>query len=290
MTIIRLQGGLGNQMFQYALYTALKARGKDVKIDDVMEYAIDGKRVPSLESTFGLSYERATTHEIKDMLDIHGDPLSRLRRLFSGSRAKNRTERREGNFEEEIFEEDGVYLNGYWQTEKYFADPEVQRQLRIDFKQEPAQTLRSQEAWDMFNKIRNSESVGMHVRRGDYVEPGFVEMYGGICTEDYYRKAIDYILEKEPRAVFYVFSDDREWVSEHFNGDRFVIAESETPFSDKEDLLLMRTCKHNIIANSSFSWWAAWLSHYPDKHVVAPAKWHNTLNLTDIYTDRMVRI
>ena len=290
MTIIRLQGGLGNQMFQYALYTALKARGKDVKIDDVMEYAIDGKRVPSLESTFGLSYERATTHEIKDMLDIHGDPLSRLRRLFSGSRSKNRSEVLEGNFEEDIPDTDDVYLNGYWQTEKYFSDPEVQRQLRIDFTQEPAQTFRSQEAWDLFNKIRNSEAVAMHIRRGDYVEPGFVEVYGGICTEDYYRKAVDYLLEKEPRAVFYIFSDDPEWVSEHFNGDRFVTMRSDPSFTDKEDLLLMRTCKHNIIANSSFSWWAAWLSHYPDKHLVAPAKWLNTKNMTDIYTDRMVRL
>lgn len=290
MIIIRLQGGLGNQMFQYALYQSLKARGKEVKIDDVTGYTDDKKRVPMLAETYGLSYERATASEVAEILDQKRDPVNRLRRLFSGSRSKMRTETKEGNFEEDIPDADDVYLNGYWQTEKYFADAEVQRQLRIDFNQEPAKTFAAQEAWDLFNKIRNSESVGMHIRRGDYVEPGFVEVYGDICTEEYYRKAVDYILEKEPRAVFYIFSDDREWVSEHFNGDRFVIPESETPFSDREDMLLMRTCKHNIIANSSFSWWASWLSHYPDKHVVAPAKWLNTMNMTDIYTDRMVRL
>ena len=290
MIIIRLQGGLGNQMFQYALYTSLKARGKEVKIDDVTGYIGDQKRVPMLETTFPLSYERPETDEVNDMLDMRRDFSNRLRRLFSGSRSKMRSEVRDGNFEEDVLDADDVYLNGYWQTEKYFADTEVQRQLRIDFNQEPSQTLQSQEAWDLFNKIRNSESVGMHIRRGDYTEPGTIEVHGNICTEDYYRKAVEYMLEKEPRAVFYIFSDDREWVSEHFNGDRFVIAQSETPFSDKEDMLLMRTCKHNIIANSSFSWWAAWLSHYPDKHVVAPSKWLNTKNMTDVYTDRMVRL
>lgn len=290
MIIIRLQGGLGNQMFQFALYRSLKARGKEVKIDDVTGYIGDEKRVPMLADTFGLSYEQADADEVKDMLDQKRDPLNRLRRLFSGSRSKMRTETNEGNFEADILEADDVYLNGYWQTERYFSDAEVQRQLRIDFNQEPAKTFQVQEAWDLFTKIRNSESVGMHIRRGDYVEPGFVEVYGDICTEEYYRKAVDYILEKEPRAVFYIFSDDRQWVSEHFNGDRFVIPESETPFSDREDMLLMRTCKHNIIANSSFSWWAAWLSHFPDKHVVAPSKWLNTMNMTDIYTDRMVRL
>ena len=290
MIIIRLQGGLGNQMFQYALYLSLKSRGKAVKIDDVTGYTYDNKRVPVLEEVFSLSYERASADEVKDMLDQRRDPVNRLRRLFSGSRSKNRGEENDGNFEEEIFNLDDVYLNGYWQSERFFPDSDVQRQLRIDFKQEPGQTLREEAAWDLFNRIRNSESVSMHIRRGDYVEPGFVEVYGDICTEDYYRKAVEYMLEKEPRAVFYIFSDDPEWVAEHFNGDRFVIAKNENPFSDKEDLLLMRTCKHNIIANSSFSWWAAWLSHYPDKHLVAPAKWLNTKNITDIYTDRMVRL
>ena len=290
MIIIRLQGGLGNQMFQYALYQALKARGKDVKIDDILGYVEDKKRVQMLESTFGISYERATEEESKDLLDMRRDPLNRLRRLLSGSRSKMRTEPPDGNFDPELFDADDVYLNGYWQAEQYFADAGVQRQLRIDFNQEPADTLRSQAAWDLFNKIRNTESVAMHIRRGDYVEPGFVEVYGDICTEEYYRRAVDYILEKEPRAVFYVFSDDRKWVAEHFDGERFVITESEKPLSDKEDMLLMRTCKHNIIANSSFSWWSAWLSHYPDKQVVAPAKWLNTKNMTDIYTDRMVRL
>ena len=290
MNIIRLMGGLGNQMFQYALYRALKQKGTAVKIDDVTGYENDTKRVPALGEAFGLSYERATREETVDYLDLYTDFKSRLRRRILGSRARIRTEPADGNFDPAIPDADNVYLNGYWQSEKYFSDPEVRLRLRQDFSLDPARVIGRQHVWETLTQIRNTESVSIHIRRGDYIEPEFAVVYGNICTEEYYIRAVDYILEREPRAVFYLFSDDREWTKKHFDGERFVVAGGDDVLSDTEDMLLMSQCKHNIIANSSFSWWSSWLNGNETKMVVAPEKWLNTKNITDIDTDRMVRL
>ena len=290
MNIIRLMGGLGNQMFQYALYRALRQKGKDVKIDDVTGYTEDRKREPALEKTFGITYERASKEETDDYLDLHTDFASRLRRRLFGSSARICPEPADGNFDPAIADADNVYLNGYWQSERYFSDPDVQRRLRQDFTLDPAQVITKQPVWETLAQIRNTESVSIHIRRGDYIEPEFAVVYGDICTGEYYVRAVDYILEREPRAVFYLFSDDREWTKKHFDGERFVVAGGDDVLSDTEDMLLMSQCKHNIIANSSFSWWASWLNGNEKKMVVAPEKWLNTKDIRDIYTDRMVRL
>ena len=290
MNIIRLMGGLGNQMFQFALYRSLRQREKDVKIDDVTGYADDHKRVPALEKTFGITYERASKQETDDYLDLHTDLMSRVRRRLLGSRARILSEPADGNFDPAVLDADNVCLNGYWQSERYFSDPDVQRRLRQDFSLDPAQVITKQPVWETLAQIRNTESVSIHIRRGDYIEPEFAVVYGDICTGEYYIRAVDYILEREPRAVFYLFSDDREWTKQHFDGERFVVAGGDNVLSDTEDLLLMSQCKHNIIANSSFSWWASWLNGNEKKMVVAPEKWLNTKNIRDIYTDRMVRL
>ncbi|MBR0172027.1 MAG: alpha-1,2-fucosyltransferase [Lachnospiraceae bacterium] len=290
MNIIRLMGGLGNQMFQFALYRALQQKGKDVKIDDVTGYTNDRKRVPALEKTFGITYERASEEETAGYLDLHRDFASRLRRRLLGYRARIFPEPADGNYDPAVAEQDNVYLNGYWQTERYFSDPDVRQRLRQDFTLDPAQVITKQPVWETLAQIRNTESVSIHIRRGDYIEPEFAVVYGDICTEAYYVRAVDYILEREPRAVFYLFSDDREWTKKHFDGERFVVAGGDDVLSDTEDMLLMSQCKHNIIANSSFSWWASWLNGNEKKMVVAPEKWLNTKDIRDIYTDRMVRL
>lgn len=290
MIIIKMWGGLGNQMFEYALYRALKARGKDVTMDDVTGFADDKQRVPMLETVFGITYARATRQQVLDMTDRDRHLKNWLRRRFGIHRAKVFTERDDGNFDEAVFDVEEGYLAGYWQSERYFADGELQKDLRREFRLDPARVGAGQTSLDLLEEIEKTDSVSIHIRRGDYLLPQNEKLFGGICTEEYYRNAIGYMLERYPRAVFYIFSNDPEWTAQHFAGDRFVTVSAAGQEADAADMLLMSACSHHIIANSSYSWWAAWLNGREDKTVVAPSRWINTKEMRDIYTERMVRI
>ena len=145
------------------------------------------------------------------------------------------------------------------------------------------------------NKIetKNKTAVSVHIRRGDYLDNN--EVYGGICTEEYYKKAIAVMKEKFADALFFVFSNEPEWVKEWLNctykgEDRFVVIEGTDEDTGYLDMFLMSRCKHHIIANSSFSWWGAWLNPDKNKKLIAPAKWFNNQNMRDIYTKEMIRI
>ena len=130
MIIIQLKGGLGNQMFQYALYKELKHRGREVKIDDVSGFVNDKLRVPVLDR-FGVEYERATREEVVDLTDSKMDIFSRIRRKLTG-RKTYRIDEMEGIFDPAILETENAYLVGYWQSEKYFTSPEViEQRVRI---------------------------------------------------------------------------------------------------------------------------------------------------------------
>ena len=290
MVIIRMKGGLGNQMFQYALYCSLRARGTQVKMDEVNGFAEDPQRDPMLARVFSISYDKATQEEIVEMTDAYMHWWSRVRRKLFGRKTRAIDEEVNGNFDPRILELQEAYLEGYWQTEKYFEDPGVVKQLRDDFTLDPGKVLKDASAWETLKRIRQTESVSIHIRRGDYLAPGTVETFGGICTEEYYRKAVEYLLERFPDAVFYVFSNDKEWTTRHLTGDRFITVEYDEELDDEADLLLMSMCRHHILANSSFSWWAAWLNDAPEKTVIAPARWLNGRDIRDIYTDRMVRL
>ena len=133
----------------------------------------------------------------------------------------------------------------------------------------------------------------MHIRRGDYLTTG--EVYGGNCTDAYYKRGIALIREKYPEAKFFVFSNDdtwtRAWIKETFPGDNsFAVVEGAPEEEGYLDLYLMSRCKHHILANSSFSWWGAYLNPSADKTVIAPARWFNNQDCRDIYTPEMIRI
>jgi hypothetical protein len=304
MIIIRLKGGLGNQMFQYALYRELQFRGREVKMDEVNGFRSDLQRSPSL-SVFGISYAKAADAEVREMTDSFMDPFSRVRRKLCGRKNREYNEDvRSGCFDPQVFELTDACLIGYWQTEKYFPDRPVQEALAADFLSREENILEGQRSGEdtaaaMRERILHSESVSLHIRRGDYLQPGVAENFGGICTEDYYRKAMERIRTAYPKAVFYVFSNDPLWVRENFSGPGIVPADggSASIRSDAAQLLLMSRCRHHILANSSFSWWAAWLGQRrpaegtrTDGLTIAPQRWLNHKNMEDIYTDQMIRI
>lgn len=164
--------------------------------------------------------------------------------------------------------EDNIYLTGYWQTEKYFKD--IEGVLRKDFSLKREFDIANKE---ITGEIRNNHSVCLHVRRDDYVTDPIVSTYHGACSLEYYRHAVSYIAAKVKHPVFYFFSDDMAWVKEYLRIPHPVKYVSDGILKDYEEMMLMSYCKHNIIANSSFSWWGAWLNTNPGKIVIAPRPW-----------------
>ena len=291
MIIIRMKGGIGNQMFQYALYTELKHLGRDVKMDDVNGFVSDAQRDPVLKDTFGVTYETATDDEIRNLRDSHMGFLTRVRRKLFGRHSQEIIEP-DGVFRPEILELTDAYLDGFWQSEKYFPDTAVISALRKAFAIRPESILQDDAGYELLSRIRQTESVSVHVRRGDYLWPGVVETFGGICTEEYYQKAMNHILQEHPDATFFIFTNDKDWCRQHMNGERVFTVDATSGEKDADilDMVLMSECRHHIIANSSYSWWAAWLNDTPEKKVIAPAKWLNNKNMQDIYTEKMIRL
>ncbi|MBQ7430032.1 alpha-1,2-fucosyltransferase [Butyrivibrio sp.] len=289
MVIIMLSGGLGNQMFQYALYCRMQELGREVKIDDRRGFIDDPNgRVPRLTQVFGIKYEVATVREVKDMLDSHRDIISIAKRKLFGRKSRIYREK-SGLFDEAVLAMDNIYLDGYWQSEKYFDSEYVKSRLINEFAIDKKLVLTDDESRRILEQIESEESVSVHVRRGDYLNPGVVENHGGICTDDYYKRAIEYVLDKKPGAKLYFFSNDTKWTKEKY-GDlgEVVSLEGREEISDIAELLLMSRCKNHILANSSYSWWSAWLNDNSDKLVIVPSKWANLKQMDDIYTDRMI--
>ncbi len=288
MIIIQLKGGMGNQMFQYALYKQLKKLGRDVKIDDVNGFIGDELRVPVLQN-IGVEYDRATPEEVIELTDSRMDIFSRIRRMLTG-RKTFRIDEESGMFEPRILEVENAYLVGYWQSDKYFPDPDVIQELRYEFEKRPQEIMQDSVSWTTLQQVECCESVSLHVRRTDYIDKEHNHIHN-ICSETYYKNAIAEVRNKYPNAVFFVFTDDKEWCKKHFRGKNFFVVDlDEASKTDIAEMTLMSRCKHHIIANSSFSWWAAWLNDSPEKLIIAPNKWINNKVMDDIYTSRMTKI
>ena len=323
MIIIQLAGGLGNQMFQYALYLQLKSLGKDVRIDDVAGFEQDAKRNPVL-GLFGISYECASNKELRKMLDSSPLIWHKVRRRLFGRKRKAYFEE-DKRYHPEILSWDDIYLEGYWQTEKYFeAISDRVKQVfdmdrlleNIEKKHSPGDgktdaAKMSVEYW--MARIASTESVGVHIRRGDYLLPENQALFGGICTASYYREAMKQMKREHPECRFYLFTNDKEWIKEQFDdsmrtdtgtedtqtgGIKAIYVDSSYDIGDIEvvdlgeendyaEFVLMSKCKHQIMANSSFSWWASYLNRNPNKTVLAPDRWLNGWDCRDIYRKDM---
>lgn len=295
MVIIRMTGGLGNQMFQYALYLKLKFMGKEVKFDDFTEYELPGAR-PIQLWVFGIDYPKASQYELDKMTDGFLWFAHRIRRKIFGRKSLEYHEK-DCNFDEKVLQKDPAYLTGYFQSEKYFAD--IREQVGEAFSFSPVICERLDQASlsmmkDYREQIEKTLSVSLHIRRGDYLENR--KVYGDICTPEYYDSAIEMMKEQFITPVFYVFSNDEEWVVEWCKEQEDKYHSCFVPvigFPEEKGYLamsLMSLCKHHIVANSSFSWWGAWLNKNPDKIVAAPAKWFNNQDCYDIYTKEMIKI
>ena len=176
-------------------------------------------------------------------------------------------------FDKNIFHcKDKSYLKGYWQNEKYFKN--IKDILNVEFR---VKTPLIGKNYDLAQVIQNNNSVAIHVRREDYITDSITADTHGTCSLDYYKDSIHLMNQRIKDPQYFIFSDDISWAKKNLGEiSQIPYAEHNNTNSDYEDLRLMYLCKHNIIANSSFSWWGAWLNMNPAKIVIAPQIWLKT--------------
>lgn len=218
---------------------------------------------------FNIHAEIATSEEILALTSQEAGWLDKLFRR-KPRRPASYVKEKHYHFDPDILELKGdIYLAGNWNSERYFADIADIVRHEFKFKRQPVgRNLK------LLGAISSVESVSLHVRRGDYVSNAKASQVHGLCGLDYYRAAVDLIARRVPHPRFFIFSDDPVWVRENLQLDwPYELVDHNGPLDGHEDMRLMSHCKHNIIANSGFSWWAAWLNGSPHKIVVAPKKW-----------------
>jgi hypothetical protein len=221
---------------------------------------------------FNVCEDFATPEETLALTCREPDLLERLFRR-KPKRPATYVKERQYHFDPAILQITGdAYLAGNWNSEMYFAD--IADVIRTDFtfRQPP-----SGENLELFNSISEVEAVSIHVRRGDYVSNPKANQVHGTCDLDYYLAAAGQIKQKVANPHFFVFSDDPQWVRQHLHLPApCTFVNHNGPLNGHEDMRLMSHCRHHIIANSGFSWWAAWLDPRADKVVVAPRRWFRT--------------
>ena len=263
MIIIRFQGGLGNQMFQYALYLELKYIGKSVKADITTYMTDKDLRKFKLRDVFNVDVDIADKKEIYELAGGEKNYIGGFIRKYL--RRKTYFKEEQLNDYQVIASLEDAYLDGYWQNEKFF--PHVKKILKEKyiFMQQSIKTN------NLYAMIQKEQSVSIHIRMGDYLV--YNDVYGEICTKEYYQNAIEYIMEKIDSPIFFVFSDEPEKAKDFLGNRKAIYVEKQE--DDWCDMYLMSKCKHNIIANSTFSWWAAWLNKNYNKQIISPKKWTN---------------
>ena len=273
MIISNIIGGLGNQMFQYAAARAHSLRlDKALKVDtrDFSKYKLH--QGFELDKLFNVSTEIASGTDLKLILSWQKARI--MRRIFRRPQLKFLRHRNYvvepqfGYWKGVNQLKDNTYLDGYWQSEQYFI--EFSDKIRADF------TFKlpfSKQNAEIAKYIAQVNAVSLHVRRGDYVS-NKKNAFISVCSLDYYRAAIEQTKSQVDKPVFFVFSDDIDWVKSNLVLDKTTVFVSHNDGSESfNDMRLMSLCKHHIIANSSFSWWGAWLNANPNKIVIAPKQW-----------------
>ena len=278
MIIVRLMGGLGNQLQQYALYRKYELLGKEARLDiswfsEKIQEKMQAPRPLELNRLDNLSVRKAAPEEVRALL---GRPYEEKEGLLEKVKRKINPAfvpvfEETDMYHPEIFGWDRKYLVGYWACEAYYADilERLRSELQFPVSSNPQNAAAVAE-------MEQTESVSIHIRRGDYLDAANREMFGNICTEKYYDSAVRYLKENVSNPVFYVFSDDSAYVRSKYQGKEFRVVDWNQGEDSLYDMMLMSHCKHNICANSTFSFWGARLNSHADKIMVRPSIHKNT--------------
>jgi len=284
MIITRLEGGLGNQLFQYAIGRHLSLKNNTGLVLDTSNYLIDKNNRHYELCRYNIKVKTANIitcifvrlgkYIIPKITEHIKLPIKYVKEQYNYFNSEILSEKR------------NIILDGYWQSEKYFKDI---RDIILD-----DLTLLSnpdKENQKMLKRINNSNSVCLHVRRDDYVSNPLLQKFHGNLTPEYYNEAINSICDQTIDPQFFIFSDDPEWCKRNIITDRpNMYVDINGPDKAPEDLRLMSSCNHFIIANSSFSWWAAWLAEKAGTIIIAPKRWYRTRDEGDIVPKRWLRM
>ena len=257
MVIVHFEGGLGNQMFQYAFCLNFKARGVIAKLDISKyetQYAHNGFE---LEKVFSIGEKYSSGSE-----KLVVKALGKLLYFLIGQPYKEKKEW-QWKYHQEVEGIEFGFIKGYWQSEKYFST--IAETIRNKFTFPPLQDPRNQA---LLERIKQSNSVSLHIRRGDYLTGG-----NAVLPLDYYHQSIAFIGKKVNQPHYFIFSDDIDWAMKNIQVTAGEFVDWNFASNSFIDMQLMSECKHNIIANSTFSWWGAWLNSNSTKIVISPAQW-----------------
>lgn len=301
MKIIIFAGGLGNQMFQYAFFYANRKKYRDLKattfwynankshngfeLDKVFNISKEGfifsknkakkeKILPENEKKAAISNnsKEYTEKKQKELQNVSNSKLTKIiRYILNNNPFLTFKEFGDSKYFENIFDKKGLMiLSGYWQNQRYFI--EEKDEICKIFQFIPLENTENDEKnRQIIEKINAENSVSIHVRRGDYVSNSW---FDGVVTTEYYQKSVDFIKTKVQNPQFFVFSDDLGWCKAELKlPDNAVFVDWNSGKNSFRDMQLMSLCRHNIITNSSFSWWGAWLNRNAEKIVVRPKKW-----------------
>ncbi len=276
MIVVKLMAGLGNQMFQYATARRLADANKvELKLDISSYENINEKDTPRKYEldNFKVINNIATKDDLA--LVKQGEYVrkfsERITHRLGLSPVIHQYGERSSNFDSRVLTlRDNTYLVGWWQNERYFAD--IRKILLKEFVPKNKATGNNTK-W--LGLAGSTNSISVHVRRGDYISNKHANVHHGLASIDYYNAAVTYMNTYVEKPYFLVFSDDIKWCKNNlkFGKDTAFVQGNDGPLA-YEDLRIMSSCKHNIIANSSFSWWGAWLNANSQKIVIAPRNWY----------------
>ncbi|MBQ9590351.1 MAG: alpha-1,2-fucosyltransferase [Butyrivibrio sp.] len=276
--IVRIYGGLGNQLFQYALYKKFEYMGYETYADtSEIRRGVCGRNYQL--DILGIRLKEAAKKDISAYYAGNKFTKALIKRI--GKQTYYR--QRDLFYNEKILETKHGYFDGYWQNDKYFKDISDVIKSSICFPDIDKEDTYTNNIFSEISKRKNTVSI--HVRLGDYEK--LSDIYGGICTLDYYEKAIGYIKDKKEmfngeEPLFYVFSNDIKKAEEILNISNAVFVRGHSESDGYIDMNLMSMCNHHIIANSSFSWWGAYLGEKADSITVAPSKWMKDIDAKEV--------
>ena len=280
MIVARLMGGLGNQLFQYAAGLSLAIHHQQgLKLDrsfldEVQDDPNFTQRVYELDC-FGINGPFASPREVARFIKPRSfipKVSFKIKQLIDKQEYK---QEKSHAFDPAFFSgNSSVYLDGYWQSEHYFKAIATELRSHLTFKAPLSSGNQS-----LANRIKEVNAVSLHVRRGDYVTNAHTNTHHGTCDLSYYEAAIAHIHTLVENPVFFVFSDDPQWAEKNLKLQGATFIQHNTGKNSYIDMQLMSYCQHHIIANSSFSWWGAWLNPSIHKAVIAPQKWFNAAHL-----------
>jgi len=296
MNIVQIDGGLGNQMFQYVFGLSIQKRNGSVYYSTKVVQASQQHNGLELIDVFKINLPTSIKSIfISEWIYLSNkmSGMSKMSQIFFGlinEKLLNINIVEEVNFA--VFNE-GVYnslkntlcyYKGYWQSSKYFEFIVSKSVFNFNLRNLNSETLEFKQF------ILKNFCVSVHIRRGDYLLNSNIESYGEICTKEYYLKAIEYFKNEFREINFIFFSDDIEWVKSIYLEDNYYFVDWNIHVNSWQDMYLMSLCSHNIIANSSFSWWGAYLNNNLNKIVIAPKIWHNLHDASDICPSKWIRL